>query len=452
MTMNRRDILKLVAGSSLSAFMPALARAQSVGGGSGYKAIVTLFLYGGNDSNNMIVPTDARYDDYASIRGGSIALEQSALVPLQGTSYGLHSALSPLASIWDEGALNWVFNSGPLLQPLTREHYETRPDLRPANLFSHDAQQNLWQTAGAASELPTGWLGRVGDRLIDAGLRAPSISLAGAQRAMIGDRNSPLLISGGNLQRNGYDPQATDTASIARRHAVDTMMAASQSATLSEITTAIMRGDIDAGLQLNTILNSDQSAVDAAFVDPDGAAVTGSLADQLKRVARLIEGRTQLNATRQTFMVSTGGFDNHRGQAGTHAGLLSNIGRCVYGFYNALKALGMENDVVLFTMSDFNRVFKGNGSAGSDHAWGAHHFVVGGGLQPNQLLGQFPTLAMGGPSDARSDGRWIPTTSIEEYGGALVRWLGVSDADMPYVFPNWSNWNGGGRGPIGLFA
>jgi len=207
MTMNRRDILKLVAGSSLSAFMPALARAQSVGGGSGYKAIVTLFLYGGNDSNNMIVPTDARYDDYASIRGGSIALEQSALVPLQGTSYGLHSALSPLASIWDEGALNWVFNSGPLLQPLTREHYETRPDLRPANLFSHDAQQNLWQTAGAASELPTGWLGRVGDRLIDAGLRAPSISLAGAQRAMIGDRNSPLLISGGNLQATAMIPK-----------------------------------------------------------------------------------------------------------------------------------------------------------------------------------------------------------------------------------------------------
>ena len=103
-------------------------------------------------------------------------------------------------------------------------------------------------------------------------------------------------------------------------------------------------------------------------------------------------------------------------------------------------------------MSDFNRVFKGNGSAGSDHAWGSHHFVVGGDLQPNQLLGTYPELALGGPSDARTDGRWIPTTSVEEYGGSLVRWLGVSDADMPYVFPNWSNWNGGGRGPIGLFA
>lgn len=452
MSVSRREVLRLVAGSSLASFMPAMARAQTIGGGTGYKAIVTLFLFGGNDSNNMIVPTDARYSDYEQARGGAIALDQNALVGLPGTNYGLHPSLAPLQNIWNEGGLNWVFNTGPLLQPLTREQFESRPDLRPANLFSHDAQQNLWQTAGGTSELPTGWMGRVGDRFVDAGFQAPSISLAGAQRAMIGERNNPLLLSSGNLQRSGYDPSSTAADDIARRNAVDVMLAATQNSDLGRITRDIMQGDLDAGVQLDGILNSDDSAVTAAFVDPDNNAVTGSLADQLKRVARLIEGRGVLGATRQTFMVSTGGFDNHRSQAGTHSGLLANVGRCVYAFYNTMKALGVENEVALFTMSDFNRVFAGNGSAGSDHAWGSHHFVVSGGLRPNQLLGGYPDLALAGPDDSRDDGRWIPTTSIEEYGGSLVRWLGVSDADMPYVFPNWSTWDGGGRGPVDLFA
>lgn len=452
MPVSRREALRLVAGSGLAAFMPAMARAQTIGGGSGYKAIVTLFLFGGNDSNNMIVPTDASFADYQQARGGALALEQSSLASLQGTDYGLHPSLAPLQNIWNEGALNWVFNTGPLLQPLTRGQFEARPDLRPANLFSHDAQQNLWQTAGTTRELPTGWMGRVGDHLVDAGLQAPSISLAGAQRAMIGERNNPLLLSSANLRRSGYDPSSAAADDIARRHAVDVMLAATQNSDLGTITRDIMQGDFDAGAQLDGILNGDGSAVTAAFVDPDNNAVTGSLADQLKRVARLIEGRGVLNATRQTFMVSTGGFDNHRSQAGTHSGLLANVGRCVYAFYNTMKALGVENDVALFTMSDFNRVFSGNGSAGSDHAWGSHHFVVSGAVRPSQMLGHFPDLALAGPDNSRDDGRWIPTTAIEEYAGAFVRWLGVADVDMPYVFPNWSTWNGGGRGPIGLFA
>lgn len=452
MPINRREVLRLVTGASMAAFLPAMARAQSVGGTGGYRAIVNLFLYGGNDSNNSIVPTDARYAQYASIRGGAIAINQNALVPLPGTPYGMHPSLTPLASIWNEGALNWVFNTGPLLQPLTRQQYQDREDLRPANLFSHDAQQNLWQTAGTISELPTGWLGRVGDLLSDAGAQSASISLSGAQRAMIGRRNNPLLISGANLRLSGQDPSSTNPATIARQAAFAAMLNSAQASTLGDISTSIMRGDIAAGLELHDILNSDQSVVDAAFVDPDGNAVTGRLADQLKRVARLIEGRSLLNASQQSFIVSTGGFDNHQGQADTHAGLLANVGACVYAFYNTLKVLGVENDVALFSMSDFNRVFRGNGSAGSDHAWGSHQFVVSGALRPNQLLGQYPELVLEGPDDARRDGRWIPTTAIDEYGAALVRWLGVPDADLPYVFPNWSTWNGGGRGPVGLFA
>jgi uncharacterized protein (DUF1501 family) len=452
MKLDRREILQLVAGAGLSSFLPALARAQGVGGAGSYRAIVNLFLYGGNDSNNMIIPTDERYTQYANLRGSLVAVNQADLSPLSGTAYGLHPSLSPLTEIWDEGALNWVFNSGPLLQPLTRQLYESRPDLRPANLFSHDGQQNLWQTGGTTVELPTGWLGRTGDTLLDNGHQAASISLAGTQRAMIGERNMPMLLSSANLSLSGQDPTSTDPADIARRAAFQAMLNATQASTLGEISAELMRGDIDAGAELDVILNSEQSAVDAAFVDPQGVAVTGSLADQLKRIARLIEARGTLNASRQSFIAATGGFDNHGSQLGTHAGLLANVGRCVYAFYNTLKVLGVANEVALFSMSDFNRAFRGNGSAGTDHAWGAHHFVVSGGLKPRQLLGNFPQLALGGPDDATDSGRWIPGTSVEEYGGALVRWLGIADADMPYVFPNWSTWNGGGRGPVDLFA
>jgi len=452
MTIDRRELLKLVTGSSVAALMPGLVRAQTVGTGAGYKAIVALFMHGGNDANNMLIPNDTRYAGYAAARGGAIAVNQGDLAPLAGTPMGLHPSLASLAQLWNQGDLNWVQNTGVLLQPLTRDQYTNNPTLRPVNLFSHDAQQNLWQTGGAASELITGWMGRAGDRLVDVGHVYPSVSLSGAQRALIGNRNSPLLISSSNLALRNYNPNDMDANDVARRAALDGLLAAPQQSNLGDLTTGIIEGDLAAGAVLNDVLNGDQSIVDANFVDPAGNPVDSSLATALKRIARLIEARGVLGATRQTFMAETGGHDNHRGQAGTHASLLLNISRCVYAFQNTMRALGVADDVTLFSMSDFNRVLKGNGSAGSDHGWGSHHFVVGGALQPNQLLGTFPDLIMGGPDDARTDGRWIPTTSVEEYAGALVRWLGVSDADMPYVFPNWSNWNGGGRGPIGLFA
>ncbi|MEE2526038.1 DUF1501 domain-containing protein [Hyphobacterium sp. HN65] len=452
MPINRREILKLVAGSSAAALIPAFARAQTVGTGAGYRAIVALFMHGGNDSNNMLIPNDVRYTDYASARGSAIAVPQDQLLPLAGTPMGVHPSLSPLVQLWNEGDLNWVQNAGTLLQPLTRELYQDRPDLRPVNLFSHDAQQNLWQTGGAASELLTGWMGRVGDQFVDAGHRYPSVSLSGAQRALIGDRNSPLLISGSNLSRNGYDPGNTSNSATTRRAALDALMAAPQVSDLGNLTTAIMRNDLEAGAVLNDILNGDASVVDAAFVDPQGNPVTGNLATSLRHIARLIEARNIIGSTRQTFMAETSGFDNHRNQAATHAELLSNIARCVFAFQNTMRALGVADDVTLFSMSDFNRVFRGNGSLGSDHAWGGHHFVAGGSLIPQQMLGTFPDLTLGGPDDIRDNGRWIPSTSLEEYLGALVSWLGVGAADMPYVFPNWSTWNGGGRGPVRLFA
>lgn len=450
MSISRREIFRLVAGAGMASMLPIMARAQATG--TGYKAIVNLFMYGGNDANNTIIPNDARFTDYQALRGAAIALPENSLQGLTGTGYGLHPSLSPLVNLWDEGALNWVLNTGPLLEPTTREQFLANPDLHPVNLFSHDAQQNLWQTAGTTLELPTGWMGRMGDVLIDDSVQNPSISLAGAQRAMIGTHNAPLMIEGQDLTLQGIYPNSTDDDDVWRYQAFLSMLNATQASTLGELSADIMRGNISAGAEVNTILNSDQSAVDAAFVDPSGDPVTGNLADQLKRVARLIEGRGTLNATRQSFMVATGGFDTHQGQPNLHVGLLNNVGRCVYAFYNTMKVLGVENEVALFSASDFNRVFMGNGSDGTDHAWGSHHFVVSGALKPNQLLGSFPELVMGGADDSTDNGRWIPSTSIEEYTGALVQWLGVSEADMPYVFPNWANWNGGGRGPVDLFA
>ena len=211
----------------------------------------------------------------------------------------------------------------------------------------------------------------------------------------------------------------------------------------------------------NGIVSSTTSTVDQYFRNPNnGVALTSDISRQLLRAARMIEARDGLGHGRQVFFVSQGGYDTHSGQTdgqgspttGTQANLYSDLAMALAGFYNAMKALGMQNNVTAFTMSDFGRVFKGNAQNGSDHAWGSNHLIVGGGLARSQVLGRYPDMALGGPDDIANDGRWIPSVSIEEYIGSIAMWHGVSSVDMPYVFPNWATWNGGGRGPVPFFT
>ena len=454
MTVSRRELLRLTAGGSAFAALGQLGLSSALAADtSGYRAMVGVFLFGGNDAWNMVAPTDSRYADYAKQRGSGLALAQSSLVPLTGTAFGLHAAMAPLKAAWNEGALSVVLNTGTLFAPLTKALYTSRPDLRPVNLMSHEDQQNQWQGMRTRATNNDGFMGRINDRAQAASL-PPLISIAGSNLCLIGDRTAPLILpSSGSIVRNGYNAASTDPAVKARQAALDVFADASSYGAITDLTGKGMSSAYAQAVAANTIISGTTSAVDKHFVHPTtGAALTSDISRQLLRAARMIEARGSLGHAKQTFFVSQGGYDTHTNELATHNTLYADLANALAGFYNAMKALGLQDNVTAFTMSDFGRVFKGNASGGSDHAWGSNHLVLGGALADGKVHGRYPDMTFGGPEDSSNDGRWIPSIATEEYVGAIAKWYGVSATDLPYVFPNWSTWNGGGRGPVPLFG
>ena len=460
MAISRREFHRLLGGAGALAAAGQLGRSAAVAQSAPtYRAMVGVFLFGGNDGWNMVVPNDDRYAGYAASRG-AIALRQAALMPLSNTAFGLHPSFKPLQAAWDEGAMNVVLNTGTLFQPLTKTLYQTRADLRPLNLMSHSDEQNHWQGLRARDVNLDGFMGRIADRL-GSSATPQLMSIAGSVLALIGKTSSPLVVpSTGTLVRNGYSATATDTATRTRQASLDAFADAASLGEVSSLTGRSISSSYAQAITANTILTSTTSTVDQYFKNPTtGAVLTSDVSRQLLRVARLIEARGTLGHQRQVFFASQGGFDNHSGQVtvgatetGTQANLFSDLAMALAGFYAAMKALGVQDNVTAFTMSDFGRVYKSNAQFGTDHAWGSNHLVVGGAVRDQFVHGAYPNTALGGPDDANSDGRWIPTIAQEEYLGAIAQWFGVAPADMPYVFPNWSTWSGGGRGPIPLFA
>jgi uncharacterized protein (DUF1501 family) len=452
MSLSRRDFGRLLAGASATAALGQFMASAAMADTSSYRAMVGVFLFGGNDAWNMVVPTDSRYDTYASQRSG-IALAKDSLTPLTGTAFGLHPAFAPLKTAWDEGALSAVLNTGTLYQPLTKALYQSRADLRPLNLMSHEDQQNQWQGMRMRETNTNGFMGRILDRAEKAEL-PPLISIAGSQMALIGAQKSPLILpSNGGITRYGYNYNPTDATTKTRQAALDAFADASAHGVVTDLTSRGMSSAYAQAVMANTVISATTSTVDQYFKNPTtGAVLTSDISKQLLRAARMIEARGTLGHAKQTFFVSQGGYDTHTNEVATHNTLYADLAMALAGFYNAMKALGLANNVTAFTMSDFGRVFKPNGSAGTDHAWGSNHLVLGAALTSRKVHGRYPDMAFGGPEDASTDGRWIPSIAVEEYIGAIAQWYGVSAADMPYVFPNWSTWNGGGRGPAPLFG
>jgi uncharacterized protein (DUF1501 family) len=452
MSLSRREFGRLFAGASATAALGQFVASAAVADTSTYRAMVGVFLFGGNDAWNMVVPNDGRYATYASQRSG-IALAQDALVPLTGTAFGLHPAFAPLKTAWDEGALSAVLNTGTLYQPLTKSLYQSRPDLRPLNLMSHEDQQNQWQGLRTRETNIDGFMGRILDRAEKADV-PPLISIAGSQMALIGAQKSPLILpSSGSITRYGYNAASTDAATKARQAALDTFADATAFGAVTDLTSRGMSSAYAQAVAANTVISTTSSTVDQYFKNPTtGAVLTSEISKQLLRAARMIEARGTLGHAKQTFFVSQGGYDTHTNELAAHNTLYADLAMALAGFYNAMKALGLANNVTAFTMSDFGRVFKPNSNGGADHAWGSNHLVLGAALASRKVHGRYPDMAFGGPEDAYTDGRWIPSIAVEEYIGAIAQWYGVSTTDMPYVFPNWSTWNGGGRGPAPLFG
>ncbi|MCX7176383.1 MAG: DUF1501 domain-containing protein [Proteobacteria bacterium] len=439
MSFSRRDFLKLAALSSAAApwgWMPALAATPAT---DDYRALVCIFLYGGNDGNNLLIPTDsAGYAAYAGARG-SLALQASDLATLGaaasqgGKSFALHSGLSPIAPLYLQGKLAAVANVGTLVNPMTAADYRAKTKQRPFSLFSHSDQQHQWQSAESAVLSATGWGGRIADAVLssNAQVTVPALmSIAGSSLFNNGKHTAPLVIPGSGTF--GLKDNGTSAAAKARNSGLAQLLGLDQGNALVSASANVITQAIASSVLVNPIIQGTSATISPAF-----AGLSSSIATQLMMVAKLIEARATTGLKRQVFYVALNGFDTHSNQLNVQQTLFGQLGPAMLAFYNATVALGVADKVTSFTMSDFSRTLKPN-SSGTDHAWGNHHLVLGGAVKGGDVYGAFPTLALNGADDADGAGRWVPTTSVDQYAATLASWLGVSTGDLATVLPNLS--------------
>ncbi|MBK7593617.1 MAG: DUF1501 domain-containing protein [Betaproteobacteria bacterium] len=437
--MNRRDFLRrsgALTAAGLAGSLDLVSLSAHAQAAADYRALVCIFLFGGNDGNNLLLPADsAGYAQYAAVRGAGsgIALTQAELLPIQpanlDTPFGLHPALKELQPLFAGGQLAAIANVGTLTQPTSKAQYAA--GVRPDSLYSHSDQQNQWQTSIASGTARTGWGGRLADVLApQAGGAFPVItSTAGVTLFVTGTASRPLAIPvTGGFGLSGYN---NTPAAKARLAALNSLLAIDRGNTFVDAASAITEQAIALSATVNPILTSTTSAVAPLF-----AGQSSSIARQLLAVARMIEARAATGARRQIFFVSLGGFDTHANQLATQQTLFGQLSPAWKAFYDATVQLGVAQQVTSFTLSDFGRTFKPAAGGGSDHAWGNHHLVLGGAVKGGMLYGRYPTLALAGPDDAEREGRWIPTTAVDQYGATLAKWLGASTADLAQVFPN----------------
>lgn len=422
-----------------------------------YKALVCVFLYGGNDGMNMIVPSDdARYNQYAAVRKG-LAIPKANLTSLGGVSYGLHPSMAALGTAWSNGHLAPVFNVGPLAQPLTKAQYRAasaNSSVLPSSLFSHSDQQVLWETGSSDSLTRTGWGGRASEALATVN---PVISVAGTARFGLTALQTPLVLPGPGSTFGAYGLQASDTwaPQVARKAAIDALYAQAQDVAIGDTYTAMQRDAFAMSARLGDLVKTQpgeagaSAVIDAAFAGLTASGkITTGLGKQLYQVAKLIAGNATVQGNRQIFFASMGGFDTHGNQVvtgspleGDHARLLKELGDALAAFYAAMQGLGLGGAVTAFTQSDFGRTFAPNNSTGTDHAWGNQHLVLGGAVKGGATYGTYPDLVLGGNNDVGQDawelqGRWIPTTAVDQYAATLLGWFGATDGQLDAVLPN----------------
>jgi uncharacterized protein (DUF1501 family) len=450
-TISRRNVLRFGA-SALSALgassvvgrlsqVNALAQTSCP---SDYKALVCIFLFGGNDGNNTVVPIATpksnahnSYANYASMRGG-LAIPQGSLSLVntsKGDSYGLHPSLNELATLYNtKKNVAVLTNVGTLVAPLTQQQYLQRTKAVPLNLFSHLDQQTQWQSAQAQGFATTGWGGRLADSMQNCnnGKVPMIISVGGNALFATGSQTNPATVSPGQvLGLQGFN---TSAASNARMAALNNLLHFDNGVSLVQASNNIASAGVSQAAALNQALTGSAAPLATAFPNT-------SLGQQLLDIAKIIHVRGSLSMNRQIFFAYLGGFDTHDKELIDQASGLQTVSQAMNAFYNATVEMGVSQNVVTFTESDFGRTLQPSAGStlGSDHAWGSHHFVMGDSVKGGDLYGSFPTQELSGPDDANNRGVWIPQTSLDQYGATLAKWFGADPAKLGQVFPNLAN-------------
>lgn len=440
--------------ASTLASLRATAAAASVPSGSftaalpgavppDYKALVCIFLNGGNDASNLIVPTGSGYAAYASARS-ALALPQSSLLPLapknpDGRSWALHPSMAEMHSLFGAGKMALLANVGTLVYPTTKAQYTAGTVKLPPQLFSHNDQQVQWQSSVPDQPFKSGWGGRMADLVNSLNTNSAvsmSVTLNGFNNLQVGNDVAQLSVNPATSTTKGGPVvfnSTTGTNNAARYAAQKELFTGANANLFSSAFGSLSIDAVNTGELLGNVLSTSPNLA-TAFPNT-------TLANQLKTIAYLISIAGSLNLKRQVFFARISGWDTHADQVddvntalGAHAGLLQQVSQAMNAFYNATVEMGCADNVTTFTASDFGRTFTSNGD-GSDHGWGSHHLVMGGGVKGGDIYGRMPTLTVGGPDDT-SQGRWIPTTSVDEYGATLASWFGVSATNLSVAFPN----------------
>ncbi|MBN8503260.1 MAG: DUF1501 domain-containing protein [Burkholderiales bacterium] len=439
--------------------LAAIGEAAAADASGGYKALVCVFLYGGNDYGSTLLPADsAGHANLVTLRGGAGGgnlvvprdqLTATTLTPrvalagpgASGTQLAMAPELEPLKALFDAGQLGWLLNVGTLIQPTTKAQYANKSVPLPPKLFSHNDQQSVWQSSGAEGSTK-GWGGAIGDLFLNANGTSTFTCINASSNAvfMSGQQAVQYQVSNsGAVPVNGI--QNTLYGSTACAQALRSLITAPSSHWMEAEYSRVTARSINAEGMVKAALPAT-----LPFSTPFDTAGS-SLHRQLQMVARLIAGRSTLGAQRQVFFVSLGGFDNHDFLTAQHPLLLSQVGSGLASFQSALVELGVADRVTTFTASDFGRTLTSNGD-GSDHGWGSHHLVMGGAVQGGRFWGEMPVLANNGQSDV-GQGRLLPTTSVDQLAATLARWMGVSDTELATVVPNIANFS---QRDLGFFA
>jgi len=443
-----RDAIKTVSAAGVLGTMAKFGEMNAFAAGPGYQALVCIFMTGGNDGHNTVIPINTAQQSYGLYQAGrgGMGLAQNSLLPIHNGSdvYGLHPSLVELQGLNNAGHAAILANVGMLVKPIDRTAFNTNNSaIIPNALFSHSDQQSQWQTSIPTGLGNSGWGGRIADLMQpqNAGATFPSAtSMSGATLFLAGQQTFAANVPGGSAT-------LLNTVNSARAGGLQQLLTFDNGLQLVQQANDTLNRGVNYANALSGALASSTLATQFPLTGADGSP--NLLAMQLQTVARIIKVRSALGLSRQIFYCNIDGFDTHGGQLNIQASLLQQLSQAILAFYQATQELGVDQNVTTFTASEFGRTLTPNGSGGTDHAWGNHHFVIGSGVQGGKFFGQYPLLSLGGSYDATGRGSLIPTTSVDQYGATMARWFGVGAANMPAIFPNLGNFQTSNLGILG---